>query len=194
MRRWAARTGPAALACAALLTAACLGRLPHDRATREIVLTPGVMVDLPLHEHRPHWLLRDLPRWCAASEARWGGNAEDRAYLTARAVRFRDAGAAARAIERLTPRYLAVVFRDRILEGPWPVEFPGAQPGDEGRADEYALRISPDENGLPMIGQYLAVRSGKAVILTESIGLGPDELVSVVRAMVREAGRAQGGC
>jgi hypothetical protein len=178
-----------------LIGAACLGRLPHDRPTREIVLTPGgVTVDLPLHENHPHWLLRDLPRWCGAFEARWGGNEEDRALLTARAVRFRDAGAASHALGRLTPKYLGTIFRDRILDGPWPVEFPRALPGDEGTADEYALRIPPDENGLPMIGQYVAVRSGRAVILTESIGLGPDELASVVRAMVRMAAQAQGGC
>jgi hypothetical protein len=40
--------------------------------------------------------------------------------------------------------------------------------------------MPPDENGLPFVGQYFAVRSGKALILTEP-GLGPDARISAGR-------------
>jgi len=180
---------------AAALLAGCLGSLPHDRPTRSVVLAPGAAFDLPLHESRPHWLMRDLPRWCGAAEARWGGDPEDRAVLTTRAVRFRDDNAAARALDKLTPEYLAIVFRDRIAGGPTPVDYPMPLPGDEAKADEYDVRLPPDLAAqLRLTGQFLAVRSGKALILTESIGLPPDELVPAVERMIEVAATAQDGC
>lgn len=171
----------------------CLGRLPHDRATRDVVTAPGQALNLPLHEQRTHWLMRDLPRWCGAAEARWGGDPADRAVLTARAVRFRDENAAARALDKLTPEYLALAFRDRIADGPVPAAYPVPLPGDEAKADTYTVRLPPDVP-LKLTGEYVAVRTGKAIVLTESIGLPPEQLVPALDAMVRAAREAQGGC
>ncbi|MGH2586306.1 MAG: hypothetical protein ACRDJE_15440 [Dehalococcoidia bacterium] len=183
---------------AATALSACLGGLPHDSATHTVVTAPGEVLDitdLPLHDDRDHWLMRDLPRWCGAAEARWGGNPDDRAVLTARAVRFRDEVAAMRALDKLTPEYLALTFRDRISGGPWPVDYPAALPGDEAKANEYDVRLPPDVAAqLQLTGQQIAVRTGRALILTESIGLSPDELVPAIDAMVRAAEGGQGGC
>jgi hypothetical protein len=188
------RRSLAVLLAASILAAACLGALPHDRATKEVVEAPGAALELPLHEQRRHWLMRDLPRWCGAAEARWGGNPGDRAFFVARAVRFRDETAAARALDRVTPEYLAIAYHDRIAGGPTPVDYPARLPGDEAKVSEYRVLVPPDEKDLTLIGQYTAVRSGKAVILTESIGVRPEELVPAFEAMVEAAGGAQGGC
>src|SRR5215208_7707692 len=188
------RLGASALACALMACAGCLGTLPNDRATRDVVLAPGEALGLPLHEQHAHWLMRDLPRWCSAAEARWGGDPEDRAVLTARAVRFRDETAAARALDKLTPEYLALAFRDRIEEGPTPIDFPAHLPGDEAKASTYRVRLPPEDAQFKLYGEYIAVRSGKALILTESIGLPPDELVPTLGAMVEAAAGAQKGC
>jgi hypothetical protein len=190
-RRWAAWAVPATLLLAAT---ACLGRIPRDRPTETVVLAAGEATDLPLHDKRPHWLMRDLPRWCGAAEARWGGDDGDRAVLTARAVRFRDEVAATRALDRVTPEYLARAFRDRIADGPTPLDFPTPLPGDEAKANEYSVRLPPEFSDLRLTGQYIAVRSGKAIVVSESIGLPPEELVPVLDAMVRTAERAQSGC
>ena len=178
----------------ALAAAACLGTLPRDRATREVVESPGEVLDLPLHEQRAHWLMRDLPRWCGAAEARWGGDPGDAGVLTARAVRFRDENAATRALDKLTPEYLALAFRDRIEEGPTPVDYPAPLPGDEAKANSYRVRLPPEDADFKLYGQYVAVRTGKALIITESIGLPPEQLVPAIATMVRAAEDAQGGC
>ena|SRR5215216_4048091 len=183
------------LICAAVLACtACLGTLPNDRATRDVVLAPGDALDLPLHEHHAHWLMRDLPRWCGAAEARWGGDPEDRAVLTARAVRFRDETAAARALDKLTPEYLALAFRDRIEEGPTPIDYPARLPGDEAKASTYRVRLPPEDAQFKLYGEYIAVRSGKALIVAENIGLRPEELVPTIVTMVEAAAGAQKGC
>jgi hypothetical protein len=189
MRRWVM-----ALAVLSFLTAGCLGALPHDRATAQVVRAPGDVLDLPLHTQRPHWLMRDLPRWCAAAEARWGGDPGDRAFLSARAVRFRDETAAARALDKLTPEYLALAFRDRIAEGPRPVDYPARLPGDEAKVSEYRVLMPPEDADFELYGLYTAVRSGNVLILTENIGVQPEELVPTLEAMVRAARGAQQGC
>jgi hypothetical protein len=74
------------------------------------------------------------------------------------------------------------------------VDYPARLPGDEAKVSEYRVLMPPDERDLTLIGQYTAVRSGKAVILVESIGVRSEELVPALEAMVEAAGGAQGGC
>ncbi len=177
------------------LLCSCFSGVPRDSVTRSIVLSPGPALDLPLHESRAHWLMRDLPRWCGAAEARWGGGPEDRATMTARAARFRDEVAAARALDRLTPEYLSVAFQEQIAEGPYPIDYPEPLPGDEAKVNEYGVRLplelAPD---MQIYGQLTAVRAGKAVILAESIGVPPEELIPAFAAMVDAAEAAVRGC
>ena len=184
----------ALLMVVASMAAGCLGALPHDRATREVVQAPSTMLDLPMNGQRRHWLMRDFPRWCGAAEAVWGGNPGDRAFIVARAVRFRDETSAARALDKLTPEYLALAFRDRIVEGPRPVDYPVRLPGNEAKVSEYRVQLPPEESHFTLIGQFVAVRSGKVVIMTDSIGLPPEDLVPSLEAMVEAAASAQGGC
>jgi hypothetical protein len=185
----------AALLLAALLLAGCVAGMPDDAVTKSIVSAPGEALDLPLHERKAHWLLRDVPRWCAAAEARWGGEPDDPAALTVRAARFRDEVAAARALDKLTPEYLAVAFRDQVGEGPYPVDYPEPLPGDEAKVNEYAVRLPPGLTGeLSLVGQFTAVRAGKAVIFADSIGLPADKLIPAFEAMVEAAGQAERGC
>jgi len=193
-RPGAARSSLGVLVVLSAIVAACLGALPHDRATRQIVESPGQALELPMYEQRRHWLLRDLPRWCGAAEAHWGGGPGDPAVLTARAVRFRDETAAARALDKLTPEYLAVAFRDRIADGPRPVDYAARLPGDEAKVNEYRVQLPPENAELVLFGQYTAVRSGKVVMLTESIGVPPERLVPAFEAMVQAAAGAQEGC
>jgi len=148
-----------------------------------------------MHGRQPHWLFRDVPRWCAAAEARWGGEPEDPAALTVRAARFRDEVAAARALDKLTPEYLAVAFRDQVVEGPYPLDYPRPLPGDEAKVNEYSVRLPPELTGdIPLMGQHTAVRAGKAVIFADSIGVPPDQLVPAFEAMVQAAQAAANGC
>ena len=174
--------------------AGCFGRLPNDAATRDVVLAPSEVLDLPLDARRPHWLFRDLPRWCGATEARFGDDGDER-VLTARAARFRDEVAAKRTLEKMTPEYLAMAFPKRIAEGPHPIDYRARLPGEEAKANEYTVRqpsgADPEQK---RTGQYVAVRSGKAIVLTESTGLPSEELVPALEAMVRAAERAQEGC
>jgi hypothetical protein len=185
----------AAVILAAALLCGCLGGMPRDAVTRAIVTAPGATLNLPLHESRAHWLMRDLPRWCGAAEAQWGGGPDDPAAMTARAARFRDETAAARALDRLTPEYLSVAFQDQIAEGPYPIDFPEPLPGDEAKVNEYSVRLPLDIAAETQIqGQLTAVRAGKAVILTESVGVPSTELIPAFEAMVAAAGAADKGC
>ena len=175
------------LLSAGLFLTGCLGTLPNDPVTRDLVLTPRAAVDLPLHETHRHWLFRDLPRWCGAAEARFGGDPQDRAVVTIRAARFRDATAAMRSYERLTPEYLAIAFRDRIAGGPRAIDYPVALPGD-AKVSEYDVRLPAEiATQVHIVGQYIAVRVGRVVLLTESIGLAPEELAPVVETLVAAA-------
>ena len=187
-RRRAARRWPLlVLFGAGLLLTGCLGTLPNDPVTRDLVLTPRTVVDLPLHEIHRHWLFRDLPRWCGAAEARFGGDPQDRAVVTVRAAQFRDATAAMRSYERLTPEYLAIAFRDRIAGGPRAIDYPVALPGD-AKVSEYDVRLPAEiATQVHIVGQYIAVRVGRVVLLTESIGLAPEELAPVVETLVAAA-------
>ncbi|MGD9894338.1 MAG: hypothetical protein AB7R89_18165 [Dehalococcoidia bacterium] len=185
----------AAVLLAAALLCACLGGMPRDTVTRAIVTAPGAALNLPLHESRAHWLMRDLPRWCGAAEAQWGGGPDDRAAMTARAARFRDETAAARALDRLTPEYLSVAFQDQIAEGPYPIDYPEPLPGDEAKVNEYNVRLPLEiAADTQLQGQLTAVRTGKVVILTESIGVPSEELIPAFEAMVAAAAPAAKGC
>jgi hypothetical protein len=190
------RSGAATLIIfVAALLSGCLTGTPKDPVTRAIVTAPGAALNLPLHESRAHWLMRDLPRWCGAAEARWGGGPEDGAALTARAARFRDETAAARALDRLTPEYLSVAFQDQIAEGPYPIDYPEPLPGDEAKVNEYGVRLPLEIAAeTQLLGQLTAVRAGRAVILTESIGVPSENLLPAFEAMVEAAGQAQRGC
>lgn len=169
--------------------------MPRDTVTRAIVTAPGAALNLPLHESRAHWLMRDLPRWCGAAEAQWGGGPDDRAAMTARAARFRDETAAARALDRLTPEYLSVAFQDQIAEGPYPIDYPEPLPGDEAKVNEYNVRLPLEiAADTQLQGQLTAVRTGKVVILTESIGVPSEELIPAFEAMVAAAAPAAKGC
>jgi hypothetical protein len=180
---------------AAALLCGCFGGMPRDAVTRAIVMAPGPALELPLYESRAHWLMRDLPRWCGAAEAQWGGGPDDRAAMTARAARFRDETAAARALDRLTPEYLSIAFQDQIAEGPYPIDYPEPLPGDEAKVNEYGVRLPLEIAAQTQIqGQLTAVRAGKAVILTESVGVPSEELIPAFRAMVDAAGAADKGC
>jgi hypothetical protein len=180
---------------AAALLCGCFGGMPRDAVTRAIVMAPGPALELPLYESRAHWLMRDLPRWCGAAEAQWGGGPDDHAALTARAARFRDETAAARALDRLTPEYFSVAFQDQIAEGPYPIDYPEPLPGDEAKVNEYGVRLPLEIAAQTQIqGQLTAVRAGKAVIVTESIGLPSEELIPAFQAMVDAAGAADKGC
>jgi hypothetical protein len=179
----------------AFLVSACFGGLPRDPVARAIVLAPGEAIDLPLHEDRTHWFMRDLPRWCGAAEARWGGDPGDRAVLTVRAIHFRDENAAARALDRLTPEYLALALRDRIADGPYPIDYQAPLPGQEAKVNLYGVRLPPETAAdVQLTGQLTAVRSGAAIILTETIGIPADELIPTFEAMVRAGEQAQSGC
>ena len=57
MTRWVLAT----LVLPALLMCGCLGTLRRDPAAEGIVLAPRDVIDLPLHESRPYWLLRSQP-------------------------------------------------------------------------------------------------------------------------------------
>ena len=61
------------------------------------------------------------------------------------------------------------------------------QVGDEAKANEYSVRLAPEFSDVRLTGHYIAVRSGKAIVVSESIGLAPDELVPVLGTMVRTA-------
>lgn len=187
---------PVAVLCASILTLfGCVGGIPDDTLTSSIVTAPGDALGLPLHERRAHWLLRDVPRWCAAAEARFGGEPEDSAVFTVRAARFRDEVAAAQALDKLTPEYLAVAFKDQVQEGPYPLDYPHPLPGDEAKVNEYAVRLPPGVLGeFPLMGQHTAVRAGKAVIFADSIGVPPENLVPAFAMMVEAAAGAARGC
>ncbi len=177
-------------AAAAAVCGGCLGTLRADPAAEAVALTPEPELALPRHESHRHWLLRGEPGWCGGHEVRFGGDPEDPAVATVRAVTFRDADAAARAFDRLTPAYLYSVLRGRMTSLPRPFEYPERLDGEEVAVLEYDVRlpviVSPDAS---ILGQLTVIRAARVVVLIESIGVPPEQLVPAVRELVRAANR-----
>ena len=152
------------------------------------MLAPRDVIDLPLHESRPYWLLRSQPGWLSAHEVRYGGDPEDPAVATIRAVRFRDDESAGRAFAHLTPSYLHLLLRDRMTHAPRPFEYPVPLPGDEVAVYEYGVRLPAEiAREVQLSGQMTAVRAGRVVLLIESIGVPPEQLVPTVESLVNAA-------
>lgn len=174
----------------ALVAGGCLGTLAADRAAETLVLVPAEDLNLPLHEHHNHWLLRGEPGWCGTEEARYGGNPEDPAVATVRGVVLRDEDDARRGFARLTPAYLYSLLRGRMNGLPRPMTYPEPLDGDDLAVFEYDVRLpliySPE---FVLSGQLTAFRAGRTVTLIESIGVPPERLVPAVREIVRAAYR-----
>ena len=177
---------------AALLaqSVACLGTLRSDKAAEAIAAVPEPELGLPVRHSYRHWLLRGESGWCGGQEVRYGGDPEDPAVATLRVVTFRDGDAAARAFDRLTPGYLYGVLRGRMTGVPRPFEYPERLDADEVAVLEYDVRlpliISPD---VTVLGQLTSLRAGRVVVLIESIGVPPEQLVPAVREITRAANR-----
>lgn len=180
----------------AALGTACLGTLTDDPRARAITLAPRDVLDLPLRDSSLHWLLRGQPGWCGAHEARFGGNSDDPAVLTVRAIRFASPRAAERGLARITPGFLSRVLRDRMNGPPTPIAYPLPLPGDQAAALEYGVRLPPDVAPyFDLRGQLTLVRAGRVVLVVESIGPPPEQLVPAIDAMVAAAARlATGAC
>lgn len=174
----------AGLICAlVLLAGGCLGTLPDDERAAATAHAPARILDLPVREERPHWLLRRQPGWQAAHMVRFGGGDTDPAVATIRTARFSDAGAAAAAFARLTPAYLHQRFRQRMLGEPWPVAYPAPLDGDAVAVMAYRAQLPPFAGDRELIGQLTVVRAGATVLLIESIGVPPERLVLTVAAL-----------
>lgn len=180
-----------------MLSAGCLGTLRADPAVEAIARVPEAELSLAPREDHRHWFLRGESGWCGAHELRYGGDPSDPAVDTVRAVLFKSDNQAQRAFDRLTPKYLLSLLRGRMNDVPRPTEYPEPIPGDAARVMEYDVRLtvanSPD---ITLYGQLTAVRAGRVVILMESIGVPPEQLVPAIREMVRAAYRlpADGKC
>lgn len=185
MIRWLAA---ALLGAAALLCGGCLGTLRHDPTAEAITLAPRDALDLPLRDSRTYWLLRSQPGWVSAHETKFGGEEDDPGVATIRAVIFRDVAAAAHGFARLTPDYLFLLLRDRMTWRPRPSAYPVLLPGDEVAVTEYGVRLPPElAPHVTLTGQITAVRAGRVVLLIESIGVDPEQLVPAVAELTRAA-------
>jgi hypothetical protein len=179
------------------LLAGCLGTLTADPDAEAITLVPEDELDLPAHGGYRNWLLRGERGWCGAHETRFGGDPDDPGVATVRAVVFRTMEDARHGHDRLTPGYLHAVLRGRMVDAPEPFDYPEPLPGDAARTFLYDVRLplvyAPDQ-GIP--GQLTTVRAGRVVLLIESIGVHPPQLVPAIREMVRAANRltAEDGC
>jgi hypothetical protein len=172
----------------AVLAVGCLGSLRHDATAEAILLAPREVLGLPVRDNRPYWLLRGTPGWRSAHEIRFGGNPSDPAVATVRVARFRDADAARAAYARLTPAYLYAAYRDRMTDEPVPFDYPEPLPGDEVATYLYGVKLpATAPEGATLLGQLTALRAGSAVLLVESIGVEPDQLVPALAELVRRA-------
>lgn len=177
-----------------LLTAAtaagCLGTLAADPRAERVALAPQAELGLPIREGRRHWLLRSEPGWCGGHEVRYGGDPDDPAIAAVRVVLFRDIDSAVAAFNQLTPTYLYNTLRGRIVDVPRPFDYPEPLAGDAVSVTQYTVRLPlVDAPDATLIGQLTAVRAGSVVILLESIGVDPQQLVPAVRELVRAANR-----
>ncbi len=171
-----------------LMGGGCLGTLRHDPATQALALTAGTPLDLPLRESRPYWLLRSQPGWISAFEAGFGGEPGDGGIAVVRTVLFRDVSAARRAFGRLTPEYLFLLLGDHMQRRPEPWPYPADLPGDEVTTATYDTLVSPGEKEpIHITGQLVAVRSGRVVVLIDSVGVQPEQLISTLDTLSRAA-------
>ncbi len=169
-----------------LLAVGCLGSLRHDATAEAILLAPREVLGLPVRDNRPYWLLRTSPGWRSAHEIRFGGDPSDPAVATVRVARFRDAEAAHTAYARLTPAYLYAAYRDRMTDEPVPFEYPQPLPGDEAATYLYGVKLpATAPEGATLLGQLTALRADSAVLLVESIGVHPEQLVPALAELVR---------
>ena len=103
-------------------------------------------------------------------------------------MRFRDVDSAGRAFAHLTPTYLHRLLRDRMTYAPRPFEYPVPLPGDEVAVNLYGVRLPPEiAREVQLSGQMTAIRAGHVVLLIESIGLPPEQLVPTVESLVNAA-------
>jgi hypothetical protein len=175
----------------ALLAVGCLGSLRHDATAEAIVLASRATLGLPVRDNRPYWLLRTSRGWRSAHEIRFGGDPSDPAVATVRVARFRDADAA---YARLTPAYLYAAYRDRMTDEPVPFDYPQPLPGDEVATYLYGVKLpSTAPAGAMLVGQLTALRAGSVVLLVESIGVHPAQLVPALVALVDRAHAAGDG-
>lgn len=151
-----------------------------------IATAPRDLLALPIHENRPHWLLRSLPGWQGAHKARFGGNPGDAATLIVRVAVFQDATSARAAFVRLTPEQLYAFWPGRMAAPPEPLDAARRLPENDARVYFYPLR-SPPESGDATNGQFTVLWQGRFVILAESIGVSAAELAPVLDVLLRSA-------
>jgi hypothetical protein len=169
---------------------ACLGTLPADPRAEGVAMAPQSELGLPARGSRRHWLLRGESGWCGGHEIRYGGDPDDGGIASVRVILFEEIAAAVAAFNRLTPNYLHNMLRGRILDEPQPIVYEQELAGDAVAVHQYEVRLplldAPDAT---LVGLLTGVRSGRAVMLVESIGVQPDHLVPAVRELVRAANR-----
>lgn len=178
------------LMTATVLGTACLGTLAADPRAESVAMAPQSEFGLPARDSRRHWLLRGESGWCGGHEVRYGGDPDDGGIASVRVVLFQEIEDAVAAFNRLTPHYLYNMLRGRILDEPQPIVYEQELAGDAVAVHQYEVRLPlVDAPDATLIGLLTAVRSGRAVILVESIGVQPDHLVPAVRELVRAANR-----
>lgn len=178
--------------CALLALAGCLGGLPADPQAEAIAIAAREAVGLPVRESRPYWLLRAAPGWVGGHEIRYGGEPQDGGIAGFRIARFENEAAAHSAYLRLTPAYIYAVARDRMTGDPWSFTYPVSLAGEENAVYLFNVRMPPDiEGGLQLQGQVTVLRTGRTVILVESIGVHPDHLAPAVAEAAAAAGRVR---
>ncbi len=175
---------------AVLALAGCLGGLPDDPQAEAIAIAAREALGLPVRESRPYWLLRSAPGWQGGHEIRFGGDPQDAAIAGVRVARFSDPAHARAAYARLTPAYVYAVARDRMTGDPNSIDYPQPLAGEEHAVYLFGVKLPPDLEGkITLTGQVTVLRAGRTVILVESIGVHPEQLVPAMAEAVAAAGR-----
>jgi len=175
------------------LGSGCLRTSQRDGGAERIALAPREVLALPLYQSRPYWLLRSQPGWIGGHEVELGGGTNDPASASIRAARFRDVASASRAYGRLTPDYIYLLLRKRMDSVLYPFVYPAPLPGDAVAVMGYDVRLPPEVGrDVTIIGQMTAIRAGTVVLLVESIGIPPDQLVPALTQLTDAAYRLSG--
>ena len=181
---------PTIFLTAALVLSGCLGKLERNSAAERIALTPRDMLNLPVREGRPYWLLRSQPGWLGAHETSYGGAPGDGAVVVVRTVLFQDDAAARSAFAQLTPEYLHLLLRDRIKVEPPPFQVLPPSESDELSVSHYQIPLPAetreDEEFVVFVDMMFA-RTGRAVLFLESLGLTFEQQVDVMNLLTRTA-------